>query len=36
MISYNLENIYHHKEISNKNSHFGEKVVSQAGVLVPK
>lgn len=36
MVSYNLENVYHHEEISDKNSHSGEAVVTQAGVLLPK
>lgn len=36
MISYNLEHVYHHEEISDKNSHCGEADVNQAGVLAPK
>lgn len=36
MISYNLEHVYHHEEISDKNSHCGEADVNQAGMLLPK
>jgi len=36
MISYNLKHVYHHEEISDKNSQYGEADVNQAGVLLPE